>query len=302
MIGVALYQGYRGITKKFLKDSKVEEMSPRVEEVDQPARDGRAPRADGRLRARRDLPGQGRDRLQPEARQSASTVRWRRSLHHSYGPLAARDRRCRPDRVRALLAERRPLPQNLSGDNGQPRRPSRFDGVGAARAKEALFAAECWFGDQLSRQICAHHRRRLRRIGWESALEPPSGGWAAGDPPARSGNAVDVLIDGEQALPAIAEELQRGPLACPPDGLALLTGLRTHTRRRAGRTSQPPRGARRAGRRARPHLGRSAAAALSSLTGRREEAARPSSPLRRESSARSIRRNGRCIATTKRRS
>ena len=31
MIGVALYQGYRGVTKKFLDDSKTEEMSPRVE-------------------------------------------------------------------------------------------------------------------------------------------------------------------------------------------------------------------------------------------------------------------------------
>jgi hypothetical protein len=30
MIGVALYQGYRGITRKFLEDSKVEEMGPEV--------------------------------------------------------------------------------------------------------------------------------------------------------------------------------------------------------------------------------------------------------------------------------
>ena len=30
LIGVALYQGYRGITKKFLDDSKVEEMGPEV--------------------------------------------------------------------------------------------------------------------------------------------------------------------------------------------------------------------------------------------------------------------------------
>jgi hypothetical protein len=30
MIGVALYQGYRGVTKKFLDDSKTEEMSPTV--------------------------------------------------------------------------------------------------------------------------------------------------------------------------------------------------------------------------------------------------------------------------------
>jgi len=32
MIGVALYQGYRGITKTFLEESKVEEMPPRVKE------------------------------------------------------------------------------------------------------------------------------------------------------------------------------------------------------------------------------------------------------------------------------
>jgi hypothetical protein len=32
MVGVALYQGYRGVTKKFLRDSKVEEMSPRMKE------------------------------------------------------------------------------------------------------------------------------------------------------------------------------------------------------------------------------------------------------------------------------
>jgi hypothetical protein len=32
MIGVALYQGYRGITKKFLDDSKTEQMGPRMKE------------------------------------------------------------------------------------------------------------------------------------------------------------------------------------------------------------------------------------------------------------------------------
>jgi hypothetical protein len=32
MIGVALYQGYRGITKKFLEDSKTAEMGPRMKE------------------------------------------------------------------------------------------------------------------------------------------------------------------------------------------------------------------------------------------------------------------------------
>jgi phosphatidylserine/phosphatidylglycerophosphate/cardiolipin synthase-like enzyme len=72
-----------------------------------------------------------------------------------------------------------------------------------------LFPVECWFGDQVTTQICSHHQRRLRRIGWSRALEPPDGGWAAGDPPMRSGNAVEVLIDGAQALPAIADELRQ---------------------------------------------------------------------------------------------
>jgi phosphatidylserine/phosphatidylglycerophosphate/cardiolipin synthase-like enzyme len=70
-----------------------------------------------------------------------------------------------------------------------------------------VFSGECWFGDQVTRQICRHHARRLRRIEWTRALEPPVGGWAAGEPPPRPGNAVEVLVDGAQALPVIAEEL-----------------------------------------------------------------------------------------------
>jgi phosphatidylserine/phosphatidylglycerophosphate/cardiolipin synthase-like enzyme len=72
-----------------------------------------------------------------------------------------------------------------------------------------LLPAECWLGDRLSQLICSHHRRRLRRIGRDGALHPPSGGWADGDPPPRPGNAVDILIDGANALPVIAAELER---------------------------------------------------------------------------------------------
>lgn len=71
-----------------------------------------------------------------------------------------------------------------------------------------MFPVECWFGEQVTQQICRHHQRRLQRIGWQGALDPPAAGWAAGQPPMRSGNAVDVLIDGAQALPAIAEEIR----------------------------------------------------------------------------------------------
>jgi phosphatidylserine/phosphatidylglycerophosphate/cardiolipin synthase-like enzyme len=46
----------------------------------------------------------------------------------------------------------------------------------------------------------------MRRIGHSEALEPrsASGLWAHGDPPPRSGNSLEVLIDGEDALAEIA--------------------------------------------------------------------------------------------------
>jgi phosphatidylserine/phosphatidylglycerophosphate/cardiolipin synthase-like enzyme len=69
--------------------------------------------------------------------------------------------------------------------------------------------AERWFGTELSRQICAHHKRRLRRLGWDRALDPAPGGWAGATYPPRVGNAIEVLIDGAEALPALAAELKR---------------------------------------------------------------------------------------------
>jgi phosphatidylserine/phosphatidylglycerophosphate/cardiolipin synthase-like enzyme len=68
--------------------------------------------------------------------------------------------------------------------------------------------AEALLGEAISDQIVRHHRRRLRRLGWEHALDADAVDWAGGDPPARRGNALDVLIDGAEALPAIARELE----------------------------------------------------------------------------------------------
>ena len=64
-------------------------------------------------------------------------------------------------------------------------------------------------GDAVERAVRAHHRRRLRRIGWEHALAASGADWASGEPPPRAGNAVEVLIDGAEALPRLAEELRR---------------------------------------------------------------------------------------------
>ncbi|MDP9345600.1 MAG: phospholipase D family protein [Actinomycetota bacterium] len=66
-----------------------------------------------------------------------------------------------------------------------------------------------WAGDAMERVTRAHHRRRLGQLGWERALDPPDDGslWCAGDPPVRTGNALEVLVDGAAALPRIAAEI-----------------------------------------------------------------------------------------------
>jgi phosphatidylserine/phosphatidylglycerophosphate/cardiolipin synthase-like enzyme len=67
-----------------------------------------------------------------------------------------------------------------------------------------------WAGQSIDSAIGAHHRRRLRRVGRIDQLEPPPGPslWAALDPPPRPGGALEVLVDGGQALPRIAEALR----------------------------------------------------------------------------------------------
>src|SRR5205085_10169018 len=51
-------------------------------------------------------------------------------------------------------------------------------------------------------------RRRLSRLGWLHALDAPAGPWAGGHPEPREGNAVEILVDGERALPAIAAAIR----------------------------------------------------------------------------------------------
>ncbi|MEA2208530.1 MAG: hypothetical protein QOF54_1007 [Solirubrobacteraceae bacterium] len=66
-----------------------------------------------------------------------------------------------------------------------------------------------WTGWAVELALGAHRRRRLKRAGRAAQLDPPSDGslWAAGEPAPRSGNALDVLVDGERALPLIAEAI-----------------------------------------------------------------------------------------------
>ena len=59
-------------------------------------------------------------------------------------------------------------------------------------------------GDGLEAVLRSHHRRRLDHLGWSEALSPREGaGWWATRAAVRSGNHVEVLVDGTEALAAM---------------------------------------------------------------------------------------------------
>jgi phosphatidylserine/phosphatidylglycerophosphate/cardiolipin synthase-like enzyme len=78
------------------------------------------------------------------------------------------------------------------------------------RGARAITEADRLAGRVVERTMAAHHRRRLRNLGQSERYAPPDDGrlWVAGDPPPRPGNAVDVLIDGAQALPEIVRAIR----------------------------------------------------------------------------------------------
>ena len=74
---------------------------------------------------------------------------------------------------------------------------------------EPIERIDSWAGERIEELIRAHHRRRLARVGRSGQLDPPDDGslWSAGSPAPRDGCGLDVLIDGAQALPSIAQAL-----------------------------------------------------------------------------------------------
>jgi phosphatidylserine/phosphatidylglycerophosphate/cardiolipin synthase-like enzyme len=65
-----------------------------------------------------------------------------------------------------------------------------------------------WLGDGLERLLCTHHAHRLRKLGWGDILGEPSPGWFSPHAPVRPNCSVEVLVDGEQALPAMVEAIK----------------------------------------------------------------------------------------------
>ena len=63
-------------------------------------------------------------------------------------------------------------------------------------------------GRAITGAVVAHHRRRLARIGWSQALDGGADGASQRGTPSRRGS-LEVLVDGAEALPRMAKELER---------------------------------------------------------------------------------------------
>src|SRR4051795_6436647 len=82
--------------------------------------------------------------------------------------------------------------------------------LGDTARVDPIDAVDRRLGNAVERAMAAHHRHRLRRLGRLDALNPPDDGspWCREAPPAREGCSIDVLIDGEVVLAAIAEAIR----------------------------------------------------------------------------------------------
>jgi phosphatidylserine/phosphatidylglycerophosphate/cardiolipin synthase-like enzyme len=74
---------------------------------------------------------------------------------------------------------------------------------------DVLLSLDKAVGDGVERVVRRHHERRLRKLGWARALDPPDTAlWAAGGPPPRPGCSLEVLVDGAEFLPRLVQELR----------------------------------------------------------------------------------------------
>ena len=149
-------------------------------------------------------------------------------------------------------------------------RPSLAKTARAANSirREVGEAAGHAFGNAIDRAVTAHHARRLRKVGWQHALEADGSEWAAGRVP----GAVGQQGRGPHRRGRVPADGRRrageGGVARPSHRLLLLAGARAHARGRAHDRAKPARGAGRADRRARSHLERRSGSDLQPLASR----------------------------------
>jgi phosphatidylserine/phosphatidylglycerophosphate/cardiolipin synthase-like enzyme len=67
---------------------------------------------------------------------------------------------------------------------------------------------DSFVGERMERQIVAHHRRRLAKLGHERVLLAQHGWATTATAPPRHGNALEVLVDGAEALAEMAAAVE----------------------------------------------------------------------------------------------
>jgi phosphatidylserine/phosphatidylglycerophosphate/cardiolipin synthase-like enzyme len=75
------------------------------------------------------------------------------------------------------------------------------------RVRHLNVAAAHEIGDRVDGMVIGHHRRRLRNVGWEHALDAEGVRWSRGAFSPSAGNAFEVLVDGSNMLPSLADAL-----------------------------------------------------------------------------------------------
>jgi len=75
------------------------------------------------------------------------------------------------------------------------------------RMDDLTYRLDRMAGALVTGAVRRHHAHRLDRIG-SSAMRAPAGGWATDAPPPRQGNSLEVLVDGEAALPRMVADIR----------------------------------------------------------------------------------------------
>lgn len=83
---------------------------------------------------------------------------------------------------------------------------AKLTGLGALRSVVSRWDAR--LGDGMEEALRSHHARRLRRLGWGDVLDGDGAGPFSPHQPVREGNLVEVLVDGHEALAAMAEAIR----------------------------------------------------------------------------------------------
>src|SRR5664279_4140283 len=131
------------------------------------------------------------------------------------GPAAAVPKMTSSRAAVRMISVTSAVPEPRCGSGSRRSRRARCRGASAAyrlstMTLDVIRVADRVAGDAIERLTSAHHARRLGKLGRSAQRTPPDDGrlCAAGDPPPRAGNAIDVLIEGAAYFPALEQAIR----------------------------------------------------------------------------------------------